>query len=365
MIEFALTRRYESARITGAFVYGQGSFASYVQSFLKILQIPFLGFLDYRSSSMDPRLLSTSATGESQQIVFLGFHNYAADESKICNQLLSDGYLIINVVELAKILQAENILLENYWLTNRFDIYRAELESIQHAASLFQETKSQNLYHDVIEYRKTGNFELLKLKDDLSNQYFPNDLPWLTSLQEIISGVSVLDGGAYQGETFLHARKLVSIKNWVFIEPDPHNFDILTKATSQTFEKKIFLETALHSTKMALKFSSAENTFGSYLSANGDLKVITSTIDEIYDNGKIDLDLIKLDVEGNELAALTGGQMTINTRKPFLAISIYHKPEDHWEIPLFISKNFPFYDFYLRLHGEQTFDLVLYCIPQR
>jgi hypothetical protein len=66
---------------------------------------------------------------------------------------------------------------------------------------------------------------------------------------------------------------------------------------------------------------------------------------EIYKFGESQLDLIKLDVEGSELEALTGGLETIIKQKPHLAIAIYHKPNDHWEIPLFVNRQFPFYEF--------------------
>jgi FkbM family methyltransferase len=365
MIEDALLQKYEAAKSSGAFVYGMGTFAKYVESILEILQVPVLGFLDYKSVSMNPKSAIRKGNTEDKQIVFLGFHNYAADVSNICNKLLSDGYRIINIVELAKISGEKSISVENYWLSNKFDIYQTGAESIKIASTLFHDAKSQSLFDNIIEYRKTGDLDFLNFKDNFCNQYFPNDLPWLTRFQRKGEGISVLDGGAFQGETFLIARELIKIKEWVFIEPDSRNFDILVKATSHLSEKKIFLETALYSTKMELNFNSTANTLGSYLSETGGHKVVTSTIDEIYDYGNLELDFIKLDVEGSELEALYGGQQTINSRKPFLAISTYHTPTDHWEIPMYIRNTFPFYDLYIRLHGEQTFDTVLYCVPER
>jgi FkbM family methyltransferase len=299
-----------------------------------------------------------------KQIVFLGFHNYLADVSSICNNLAADGFRVVNVVELTKISGLNGISVDNYWLTNRFDLYEIDSEAIQSALSLFQDAKSQILFDNIIQFRNTGDFELLKLKDDLNNQYFPSDLPWITQSGGKSEGVCVLDGGAFQGETFLFARDYLRIKEWVFVEPDSRNFKTLVNSTSRTPERKIFLETALHSNKMELNFNPTEDSLGSSLSESGGHKVITSTIDEIYDNGNAELDFIKLDVEGSELEALAGGKHTINARKPFLAIATYHKPKDHWEIPIFIRNNFPFYRMYIRLHGEQTFDTVLYCVPE-
>ena len=74
---------------------------------------------------------------------------------------------------------------------------------------------------------------------------------------------------------------------------------------------------------------------------------------------------IKFDVEGFEEEALCGMKKTILDNRPMLAVSVYHRPEDIFSLPLLLSSwNYPA-DFYLRMHMEHTFDTVLYVIPQR
>ena len=73
------------------------------------------------------------------------------------------------------------------------------------------------------------------------------------------------------------------------------------------------------------------------------------------------VDYIKMDVEGSELAALKGGEQTILRSKPKLAISIYHRPEDFFTIPLWIEGLKCGYRFFLghySMHHEET---VLYA----
>jgi hypothetical protein len=44
-------------------------------------------------------------------------------------------------------------------------------------------------------------------------------------------------------------------------------------------------------------------------------------------------------------------------------VSLYHKPNDLFEIVAFVKENFPFYSMYIdhyTIHGEET---VLYCKP--
>ena len=64
-----------------------------------------------------------------------------------------------------------------------------------------------------------------------------------------------------------------------------------------------------------------------------------------------------MDVEGAELRALRGAEMTIREHRPKLAISVYHQPEDIYSIPRFLAELGVGYTFYLdhfTTHGEET-----------
>ncbi len=74
--------------------------------------------------------------------------------------------------------------------------------------------------------------------------------------------------------------------------------------------------------------------------------------------------LIKMDIEGAEYDALLGARNLIRTNTPGLAISLYHKPEHLWQLPLLIEELAPGkYRFFMRLHAFNDFELVLYAIP--
>jgi FkbM family methyltransferase len=82
------------------------------------------------------------------------------------------------------------------------------------------------------------------------------------------------------------------------------------------------------------------------------------SIDDYVDESKISkIDFIKMDIEGFEIAALKGAAKTIEHFSPKLAISLYHKWDDFFTIPLFLKEKYPFYKFYLdhhTIHGEET-----------
>ena len=71
---------------------------------------------------------------------------------------------------------------------------------------------------------------------------------------------------------------------------------------------------------------------------------------------------IKMDIEGAELDALKGAEQIILRDKPKLAICIYHKAEDIWEIPYYIKTLVPEYKLYIRHYSNNDAETVLYAI---
>jgi hypothetical protein len=93
---------------------------------------------------------------------------------------------------------------------------------------------------------------------------------------------------------------------------------------------------------------------------NGNI-VPVCTVDQTFNN--LGINLIKMDIEGAEKEVLLGGKKYIKEFSPFLAIAIYHKPTDLFEIPSIILDINPNYKFLLRLYSENLRELILYCIP--
>ena len=75
---------------------------------------------------------------------------------------------------------------------------------------------------------------------------------------------------------------------------------------------------------------------------------------------------IKMDIEGFELDALMGSKHHIIMEKPKLAICVYHKPDDLWQIPEYILQLNPSYKLYLRQYkagdGNNAWESVLYAV---
>jgi hypothetical protein len=72
---------------------------------------------------------------------------------------------------------------------------------------------------------------------------------------------------------------------------------------------------------------------------------------------------LKMDIEGAEQSALRGAEKTIKKHRPILAVCVYHKVEDIWEIPTYIHNIMPDYKLYLRHYTHSATETVCYGVP--
>ena len=107
-----------------------------------------------------------------------------------------------------------------------------------------------------------------------------------------------------------------------------------------------------------LFFSS--NSSCTKVSEDGDIAVEAIKLDDFFESHESPT-FIKMDIEGAELAALKGCAETIRKYKPKLAICVYHKPEDIFEIPEYILSLNPDYKMWLRHYTNLVNETVLYC----
>ena len=187
------------------------------------------------------------------------------------------------------------------------------------------------------------------------DQYFPE------GIIELSEDEVFLDGGAYTGDTLLTFLRKANNKycRCYAFEPEPENaVSLKALALRQRFCNVSIIEKGLWSSADQLSFTAAEGTTGSAISETGRASISVDTVD----NMSPDATYIKMDIEGAELEALKGAAGTIKKNRPKLAICLYHKPGDLFEIPLFIKSLVPEYKFYLRQHQPVSCELVLYAV---
>ena len=104
----------------------------------------------------------------------------------------------------------------------------------------------------------------------------------------------------------------------------------------------------------------SDNLIGTRLVESGDEDAIAIvTLDEALKNQRVDF--LKADIEGYEMAMLRGAEHLIRTQKPRIAICLYHKLTDPYEIPLYLRELVPEYHFKVRQHAMNFTECVLYA----
>ena len=188
-------------------------------------------------------------------------------------------------------------------------------------------------------------------------QYF--DLPELphSKTQEVFADV-----GCYDGLSSVFFNEWCEGNGFSYcFEPDRTNIDrihrILKNKSVSTYE---LIDKGVWSKGGTLSFVSTGNSVShvSEEDTGTDSIKVTALDDCLYDKG---VTFIKMDIEGAEYEALKGAEKIIREQKPKLAICVYHKPEDIWELPELILGFNESYKFYLRHYSYQDNETVLYA----
>ena len=218
--------------------------------------------------------------------------------------------------------------------------------------------ESRREYLEQLRFRLFGDFSCLSnpVQGDI---YFQDDLFHLKN-DEIF-----VDCGAFDGDTInLFLEKAArSFGRIIAFEPDPTNFQQLRQKVS-TFPPEIGERISLLEAATGERDSEVPMAVGAGPSSQlglGDWQVKCVTLDSVLKD--VPISIIKMDIEGSELAALSGSRLLIKQFSPVLTVSAYHKQDDLWNIPLFIRKLNPDYSLHLRPHMLEGWDLVCYAIP--
>lgn len=347
------------------FIYGTGTFARDVHQVLLERGFQVLGFIDHiknEASSLNGTPIYTpeiaaKKTVAQRAMIALGLHNYQADVNKITVRLQKAGFeKILTSIDLYDIFGAE--LGVRYWLTTR-SYYYPLITALENTEDLLADEQSKAIFRSVMEYRLTGDVTKLP-GPDLVNPYHPADLPaWPVPLRFI-------DCGAFDGDTINDFLKnKIGIQAVAAFEPDLNNYAKLSHFVSD--HKKELPEANLfpcgvYSSTKQLAFETGQG-MASNISNTGDTVIQCVALDDAIPT--FAPNLIKMDIEGAEYDALLGARKLITTHTPGIAVSLYHRPEHLWQLPMLIENMAPGkYSLHMRSHAMNDFELVLYAIPR-
>lgn len=214
-----------------------------------------------------------------------------------------------------------------------------------------EDTKSVLVFEAILRYRKTLDlFYPASVNSGIENQWF--DPEFFTPGPHVF-----VDGGAYDGDTAAEfIKRCPEYKKVYLFEPSKElicqSYDRLEKYRDIQI---IYSGLSDITGKAHLKNAGLP---GGKIDAEGEETSLMTLDEQVMELPTF----IKLDVEGCELQAIRGAEKKIKTWKPMLAIAVYHRPEDIWQIPLAIRELRPDYKFYLRHYTQFYHETVLYCI---
>ena len=239
--------------------------------------------------------------------------------------------------------KAEQILAENR-------------DAMSYVVENLADSRSREVFNEILKLRHENSADFESIFE--MNEYFHTDIVKLDDKEVFV------DCGGFDGATTLEFIKNTGRKfeHAYIFEPIPDMIASINKNIEFLPERERI--TALN---MAISDSPKKVNFvirgqGSQIKSGGDVSVWAESIDSFFKE-KAPPTFIKLDVEGAEMLALKGADGVIASFRPKLAVSIYHRFEDLWEIPAYIMRKYPFYRCFIRQHGFEAVSTVCYAIP--
>lgn len=228
-------------------------------------------------------------------------------------------------------------------------------EQFKEIENLLSDDLSKAILRGLVAYRKTKDLSQLILSD--YPQYFhPKVSPSLND--------AIIDAGAFIGDTAKLFLEKTAYTSKVFsFEPSLENFRRMGSWIRENgFEDKVTIKNMGVFSKTTTLFLETNDLESDSFKVKefGDERIDVVALDDMFLNQQVDL--IKMDIEGSELAALEGAIKTIKKWRPKLQICLYHKANDIYDLIKFVKDNFSElnYEFYIGHHDLSLYETVLY-----
>ncbi len=190
------------------------------------------------------------------------------------------------------------------------------------------------------------------------NEYFATGIFNLIPEEECI-----VDCGAYVGDSLEQYMNLFHnrVNKYYCFEFNNGTADILQKVIDkyQNPEIKLIRAGVSDENKM-IQIADTSNMSSTKIESADLIEARLVRLDDELKNEKVSY--IKMDIEGEELAALRGAETIIKNLQPKLAVSAYHFLSDLWEVPLLIHKFNKNYQIYFRHHTPVVWDTDCYAV---
>jgi FkbM family methyltransferase len=368
-----LSEKFDISELTNVYIFGTSAIAQILHDEFNKLGIEVIGFIDNFKKEENSYILNKKIFNPNDLIhekdnisVIIAS---TAHCKAIINQLekLNFKTIIPYYVIWANILSFEDNQTHRYELslTEKFHLKLLKFEDLivnkDKYLSLykyFDDNKSLKTLDNLMKYRITldGSY-LLEIYDSINLQYFDSEIIKFGENEIFV------DGGCYHGENSIQFIQNTNstYKKILLFDPDLKNLQ-QAKYYLKDYKNIEFYSKGLFNEKTTIKFSHGKEG-ASKISEEEDDDENVTLIDLIDLNSFDDkITFIKMDIEGAEKQAIIGAEKHLRNNVK-LAICIYHKIEDIYEIPKLIKEINPNYKFYLRHYSPSFVETVLYAVP--
>lgn len=244
--------------------------------------------------------------------------------------------------------------LENitYWDGMVEDI-KINYDKYNYIYHILEDSISKNQFYNIINFRVSYDLNFMRGFSNIEHlQYFEDFLN--LGDDEVFIDIGGYDG--FTSEEFI--KRYPNYKSVHVFEPE-RGILVLAKGRLKKYKNINFYQIGLLNGKKILNFE--KNGVGSKISSNGNIEINVDKLDNVL---KEKPTFIKMDIEGAESYALEGAKEIIKQYRPKLAISVYHKKDDFWKIPMQILAIDGDYSIYLRHYTEAHAETVMFFIPK-
>jgi FkbM family methyltransferase len=246
---------------------------------------------------------------------------------------------------------------------DRLELPRRILERAGEMAAgydLLSDDASRREFCAQIRWRCLLDYACLPKPDDSREMYFS------PGLMRLLPEEVFVDCGAFDGDSIRHFldRANGRFGRIYALEADAGNVRSLSRYRSglapDLAERITVLPYALARSDGTVRFR-AQGFEGSKVAESGGQEVQCRSLDSALAGTRPTL--IKMDIEGAELDALSGGRKTMADCRPVMAVCAYHKCDHLWVIPQLLKAANSDYRIFLRRYAEDCWETVYYAVP--
>jgi len=235
------------------------------------------------------------------------------------------------------------------------------LREFEEAYSSLNDDFSKKVFVNVLNAKLSGDFSLYN--EVMSGTEYFDD-----SIVEMGDHEVFIDVGAYKGKDIVEFARRTDGKydGIIALEPDRGTVTVLRETLSRhgIQDVEVYIKGAWHEHAF-LHFQDGREGSSRVSESNDNALPSTpievDTIENILGGRRVTY--ISMDVEGAEHNAILGAEQAIKKWKPKLAVCVYHKREDLFDLLLLIKSFDPQFKFFMRHYTQNQTETVLYAVP--